>query len=111
MAKVKAPLKVDNVESWEDLRRFTGQTFDALLAEINGRLQIVENCYTSLVSIAFSATNTDTQVAHTLGVKPTGWILVSPSAAMQVYQVADSTDKTITLRSSATGSAQILVFR
>ena len=111
MGLIKTPQTVSNTTSWEELKRFIAQVVEPLVTEVNGRLQFTSNMQTTLTTITFTATNTDTPIDHGLGSVPVGWFLVSPSAAMQVYQVTASTDKVLTLRSSAIGTAQVLAFR
>lgn len=97
----------------EDFQRYAAQILRDLVDAVNGNLTFSENFSGRLITIAFSGANTDTSAAHGLGRLPAGYIVAGLSAAMTVYDASSNnpdTDKLIFLRSSATGTAQVLVF-
>lgn len=108
--KIKAFDDISNVEGEEEIKRYVTQFNQAVKDAINGNIDFVDNCRTNIVSITFSASNTDTTVGHGLGRVPQGYILVGSSSAMSVYNGSGNTASQVTLRSSATGTASVLLF-
>lgn len=109
--KVKTVQTVSNLQSWEELRRFVSIQTQDILDAINGRLSIIENCQTKLVSVKFSAVNTTLEVSHGLGFIPNGYILAGSDAACILYdgnQPANTSS--IFLKSSAVCTARVLFF-
>lgn len=109
--KINLTQNLVNLEDWVTLKRYVAQDLSSIGAVLNGRVGLDENCDTSLVSVTFTATATDTAVIHTLNRVPTGFITVSPTAAMRIYAgTAPNTSTLVYVRTDAVGSAQLLVF-
>lgn len=111
MPKLKTIQDVSNTDTWEELRRYVSITLDDIVAAINGRLTFGDNVSTQVLSVTFSAANTSVTVPHTLKRVPSGYVLCGASAAMSIYNGSSANDKNnIYVKSSATGTASILVF-
>jgi len=109
--KAKTPMSVSNIVDLAGLKRYASQMFDAILLVINGNISFGDNIQSTTLPVDFNKANTDIQVGHNLGRAPNGYIVVGRSASMTVYDGAQAADAdNLYLRSSATGTARILVF-
>lgn len=109
--RIKTIQDISNVKSWEELRRYASQILGSLVDVVNGNLDLVDNCSTSLVTVTFPSANTTVNANHTLGRIPQGYIVVGRSTAIHVFDGSgDSTSSYITLQASAAGSATLLIF-
>lgn len=109
--KISGIQDLANVESWEDLRRFSSQIINRLVDAVNGKLSFGDNLESSQISVTFSAANSTISVDHTLRRIPSGYIVTGRSANIQVFDGnTPNTDKKIYLQSSGAGTAQVLVF-
>jgi hypothetical protein len=64
-----------------------------------------------VITVEFTAANTDVQVLHQLGKVPLGYHVVGRSGNFVVYNgTVPSSESDITLRASGTGTATIFVF-
>lgn len=89
------------------ITRFLTQVAEAM----NNNLSFVDNFNASTVAVPFSTANTDTAVLHGLGRVPVGYIVIGQNAAMSVYDGASAnTTSLLYLRSSAVGTARLLVY-
>jgi len=108
--KITVAANLSNV-SQEDLGRFTSQFTEQVKDAINGNLSFADNFKAQTVSVTFDSANAEVQVSHGLKKTPTGYIVVGTSAAMSVYDGSSSnTAELFYVRSSATGTARILLF-
>ncbi len=95
----------------EEMQKFVAILAEQLVTALNGQLDFSTNFNCKLHSISFSAADTDTALAHGLGREPTGYLVYGLSASMVVYSgSAPSTTNLLYLRSSAIGSASMIVF-
>jgi hypothetical protein len=109
--KLKAPQTVSNVESWQDLQRFSDQYFTATTDLLNGNLTFVDNIDVSIVTFNFLAANTTYQVTHTLERIPTGYLVIKKAASTDVYDgVGTNTGSAIFLRSTVATQVTVMVF-
>lgn len=109
--KVKTILDVSNVQTWQELQRYSAQILKSFLDVINGNVDLVDNCSTSFVSVTFSAANTETKVAHTLGRTPQGYIVAGATADVRVFDSSSaSTADAIFLKASGAATVRLLVF-
>lgn len=109
--KLKVPTQFNNLAEWVKAARFVDIVLDQITALVNGRLTFSDNFLQQTTSVTFSAANTDTTVPHSLGFLPNGYIVVGRSANMVIYDGATANTTTnLYLRSSATGSASIIIF-
>jgi predicted secreted protein len=64
-----------------------------------------------LVTVSFTAADTDVEIRHGLGFVPQNYFVVGCSAAMNVYDGSeDATSKFYYLRSDAIGTARVFLF-
>lgn len=113
MSRPNVPLTISNLKTLDDVIRFNSIVFDEFLRVFSGNISFTDNMFVSRQVVAFTAANTDTVVPHKLGVIPTGYLKVGSTAAMTLYDGQPSskwTENYIYVRSSALGSATILVF-
>ena len=107
--KITATHDVSNVETFEDLKRFTTQFLEQTKSAINGGISI-ENLRAKLISFTVTQTSADIQVNHALGVIPIGYLkLQGPN--ISIYDVGKSTwtIDNIFVRASGTGDVTLLV--
>lgn len=110
MSKVTASYEFQACKP-EELPRFLTLFGEQVARALNSGLDFETNFNSKFVSITFSATNTDTSVAHGLGRVPAGYIIIGLSAALTVYDgVGANTATNLFLRASATGTARLLVY-
>lgn len=108
--KITAAADVSNVKG-DDVQRFVSAFLTQTQDAINGNLTFSENIKAKVVSVNFTSANNQVQVSHGLGQTPTGYILVGSSAAMSLYNgTSANTGELLYIRSSAVGSASVLVF-
>ena len=109
--KIKVPQDISNIQDFENFRRYCSVAVNQLVDVVNGNIDFVDNCGTSLVSVNFTAANAEVRVSHRLGRIPNGWIVVSPTASMQVYKGTNAdTETDVYVKSSAIGSCSLLIF-
>lgn len=111
--KIQAATNFQNVSEAQpkELPRFIDIFAQDVVNVVNGNLEFGTNVKTSLISAAFTSANTDATFNHSLGKVPTGYLVAGLSASMVVYAGSNaSTNKTITLKSSAIGTASLLLF-
>lgn len=108
--KIKTAQSLTNCDTVESLNRYVSVTANSIIDVVNGNLS-TENIVKTVASVEFTATNTDTVVKHGLNNVPTGYIVIGSTVAMTVYNgTKDFTDDSITIKSTATGTATILIF-
>lgn len=109
--KVTATPDISNVETIDDVKRFSTACLKQLVESVNGNLILTENVKASVVSVSFGSADSDTAVAHNLGKPPVGFILCGASVAMSLYNGSTAANNTtIFIKSTAAGSASVLVF-
>lgn len=110
MSNITASADFTRVQD-HDLERFLEIFADDVKRVVNGNLDFQTNFRAKLISVVFTSANTNTTVFHGLGQAPTGYIVSKLSAPMTVYDgTLESNKTTITLRSSAAGTALLLIF-
>lgn len=110
MSKITASFSFDQVKP-EEMPRYLTLFGDQVVRTVNGGLDFQTNFNGTVVSLTFSATNTDTSVAHGLGRVPTGYLIIGRTANMGIYNgAASNTATNLILRSSSVGTASVLVF-
>ena len=94
---------VPDKEKWKYCQLF----LQGVKSKLNGGIQTINSNVTK-VACVFTATDTDTTINHGIGRVPRGYRVVSLSAAMIIYDgTIAATNSTITLKSSAVGTAQV----
>ena len=110
MSRITGDPGVDKVQE-EEFKKFVSLLFEEIIRTVNNGLDFGTNFNAKTVSATFPAANSDVGVAHGLNRVPAGYLVVGQSAAMSVYNgVNANTSNLLYLRSSATGSAQVLVY-
>lgn len=109
--KIKPPQTVSNLKDLDQMVRFSSQTLDLIVTEINGRLIFGENIRGQLLTVTFPVANVDVAVPHALGRVPDGYFLTGANAAMSLYDgsIANNSQNAY-LRTSAFGTARIFLF-
>lgn len=109
--KVKTVQDFNNVDNWEDLRKYSSQVVKAIIDVVNGNLDFSSNIRSSIITAQFTVATSDQQVAHGLGTVPSGYIVVGRSSNFNVFNgISPNTSDNIFLASSGAGTATILVF-
>jgi len=100
-----------NIKTLEELIRWVGASVEDIVRAINGRISFVENVDAQNITVSFGSANADVSFGHSLDRVPSGWVVISQTAAMSVYLGSKSATRAdFTLRSSAVGSVTILLF-
>lgn len=110
MSKVTASADFDRVPE-DKLTRYLAIFGDDVLSTLNGGLDFETNFNAKIVTVTFSSTSADVAVTHGLGRAPVGYIPLTLSADMTIYTGSSpGTSSLLYLRSSATGTAKLLIF-
>lgn len=110
MSKVQASPDLATIED-KDVKKYVSLALNDIVDKVNGKLELGVNVSGKILSAIFTAANTDTVFAHGLGRVPVGYIRVSASASMVIYNGSSANTSTnLILRSSATGTAGVYVF-
>ena len=103
-------LTTSNVRTWEELRKYVSQDLSGIADILNGGIDFT-NFRAQTVIVDFTAANTNTKINHKLNKIPSGYLMAKISANMVIYDGAgDSTDQDIYLKSSAIGTATVIIF-
>lgn len=112
MSRLTASTDFDRVAE-KDRLRFITLFCQQVTTVINGGLDFATNFNAKIVSVAFTQSDTDTLVVHNLNRPVVGYIPIRQTVALSVYngsgQISD-TSFSMTLRSSAIGTVDILIF-
>jgi len=108
--QIKTVGNVSNLDNDLEFRRWVSITLDSIIQVINGNLS-VDNLNAQIVTVNFTAANTTTPVAHTLGRVPNGYIPIGKSVSLDVYNGAPTylLRDLIYLKSTVIGTASILI--
>ncbi len=110
MSKIQASTDMSNVKP-EELAKFVDLFFQDVDRVVNGDLDFQTNFNCQILSITFSAVNTDTTLFHNLKRVPAGYIVISASAATSVYNGSmGNTSSSLFLRASSAATVGLLVF-
>jgi hypothetical protein len=110
MSKITQDSGVDKIQEPKEQIRFITQFFENVKQLINNGLSFADNFNTKILTLTFSATNTDTALVHGLGRAPVGYLILRRSANMVVYGATANTSSIIYLKSSAAGTVTVSVF-
>lgn len=95
----------------EDVPKYLAKYAEEISRILTNGVDFQTNFNGKLLSITFSAANSDTALTHNLGRVPTGYLVYSKSAALIVYDGSlGSSESVIYLRASAPGTAGVIVF-
>lgn len=111
MPKITVPQDLSNIKDATQFYRYASILFSSVVGLINGNLIFQDNMRVSIINCSFIAANTETSFSHSLGKTPQYYIELNKSAALTVYDgETANTDATIFLKSSATGTVNLMVF-
>lgn len=105
--KIKVPLSVSNIKSWEELRKYVSITLDQIVTAINGQIEFIDNCATSQVSVVIPASG-EIGVPHTLGRVPNGYLVAKSSAGIIVFD-GTTANTSSNLYVQGTGAANVVL--
>lgn len=81
-----------------------------VIGVLNAGIALNDNINGKIVSVEFTATNTEVRIDHNLNRIPSGYIQLGQSAAMTIYDgTTATTNSTIFLRSNAVGTVKLLI--
>lgn len=110
MSKITASPKLAQVEA-EDLQRFADIFCSDVVDKVNGKLDFQTNFNGKIVTIVFTGSGVQSSVEHGLGRVPAGYITITQTTAMSLYNgTSTNTASTLYLMSNASGTATLLVF-
>lgn len=109
--KFTASKDVNRLESLEELRRFTAIALTQLSQIVNNGISFADNFDSAILTVTFSAANTEQAISHGLGRVPAGYICIGSAAATTLYDGSSAnTSSLLYLRATVATSARILVF-
>lgn len=109
--KFIASTDIDRIESIADVKRYISIALENIGQVLNNGLFFSDNFNAKLLTITFSAADTDVATIHGLGRVPTGYFSVGQSAALIVYDGASAnTSSLLYLRASAAGTVRVFVY-
>lgn len=109
--KIKTPMDLFAVESWQELRRYAAQILNDVVGAINGGIDLIDNCDSSVVTTTYGLSGQEQALQHKLGRVPRGYMVIKRSAVANLYDgTKENTDKVIYLRSDGAATLTILIF-
>lgn len=110
MSKVTASTDIDQVKP-EEAQRFIDIALQDIVQRINGDLDFQTNFNCAIVSVNFTAQNTDQAVSHGLGRIPTGYIPINQNVATRIFNgTTASTSGIIYLQSTQVATVGLIIF-
>lgn len=95
----------------EDIPRFLSAVLTQISAILNAGATFQDNFNAQIQSVVFPTANSEVPLRHSLGRVPSGYLPLTLSAAMILYNGSTgNSDSAIYLKSSAIGTATVLVF-
>ena len=95
----------------EEVQRFVDIALSQIVQILNGRITPADNFDCNILSISFSAANTEVGTPHTLGREPAGYYCIGSTDATTLYDGSSAnTARLIYLRATAATTARVLVF-
>lgn len=111
MSRIKVPQTLSNIENPDEVQRYLAQTMDQVVSTINGGISFANNMDAQIVGVTFTSANMNVIVEHKLGRMPVGYIPVTRTAAITIYDgSAVNTTKVLNVRASGTGGANLFIF-
>lgn len=92
MSRVTQIAQLQSAPSIEELRRFTTMAIAAIIAQVNGRLDFVDNVRASgPLPVSFPIAGVTISVPHSLGRTPVGYIVLTQDVAGNVILPPEGT--------------------
>lgn len=111
MAKINSGAGSPNSPTLDGLNKFVNLFAADVEQALNGQLTFADNFRAQLITVIFTAANTEKQVLHTIKKVPTGYFNVGAMAATTVYDgVSSWTTSALYLKSSVATTVRLLVF-
>src|ERR1700744_3196159 len=110
MTQVIVTSNTSNLDTVSDLARYTSVQFQSIIGAVNGNLELGTNLKSKLLTVNFTASNTQVQMAHNLGKTPTAIILAGSNAATSIYSAKSADSTYVYLMSSAIANTTVLIF-
>lgn len=91
MGKISGPQTISNLKSWQELMRFSAQSFDSIIQVLTNGLNFRDNFNTQTIDIGPNSTQMQwaspgpTTINHNLGIIPAGYLVISQNAAGDVF--------------------------
>lgn len=109
--RFKLPISISNLQTDEDLVRFSSQIFDQLQQMFDGNIGFTDNCKTTLVPVVFGKANFQQAVTHALKFIPTGYIQCGASVPGIIFDgLGGKNSEFIYLQASVAGTYKVLIF-
>jgi hypothetical protein len=106
MSNITASPEITEIRDDNNKFRYIQLFFQSVLSVVNGNIEFSRNIRPRPISVVFSSADTDVIINHGLKRVPRGYLKLSSSAAMNIYNGSNaSTSTQITLRSDAAGTA------
>jgi len=110
MSSIKASDDMSQVPP-EQLQRFLDILAKDIVSTVNGKLDFQTNFNCTLISVPFTAANTQQAILHGLGRVPVGYIKTRASANMEVFDgTSGNTSNVLYLQASAPGTVGLLIY-
>lgn len=95
----------------EELPRFLAMFTLSVKNILNNGALFADNFNCKIQSVTFSAANTEVNVTHNLGRKPSGYLVLTRSANAVIYDgTTENSDSSLFLRASAAVTCSIMIF-
>lgn len=109
--KITEGSNLSNITDATEFQKQASKAIAQISMAINGNIEPLTNLKCQQLAISFAAADIDTPFGHGLNRVPVGYFVIGASVAMSVYSgsVPMNSD-VVTLRSSAAGTATILIF-
>ncbi len=108
--RIQASTDIDRVKP-EDVPRYVAIALEQITSALNNGLNFADNFQGVIAEMTFTAANTDTSIINPISRVPAGYLVLSRTASMIVYDGStQSTASSVTLRASAAGTVSLLLF-
>ena len=109
--KIKVSPYLDNMLDVNEFRRYQTIFNRAVTDTLNGNLTFQDNLRGQILTFNFTGSGVNLTVRHELQITPQYYLPIRLSQPMQIYDGSGTvfTTESVTLRSSAAGTATILV--
>jgi hypothetical protein len=102
---------IENAEDDESRKLAITLFLKDVYNSLNKGLTIQDHMRGAILSVTFTALNTDTRIGHGLNFVPTNFIVVHQSANIGIYEGSSATNQAFYLKAGvATGTARVFLF-
>lgn len=111
MGKVKIAQDLAQIDNYDDFQRWSSYSIAAIANTVNGNMNLVDNCQTQVLTVNFEKANQTMGIPHTLGYIPNGYIVISKTVDISVFDGNQKNTKdAIFLQGSTLGITRVLIF-